>query len=305
MSGPVGSPNRCLRRRSGILQRFWRCARLGNGGPPVALVKSRHDIIHTGVHATARESSRRWRVDGVEWPPRTLPPCELPLFFVETGEGPAGTPATAPLGRLASAIERLARPETCKTPNPARCAAAMFSPRSSTSITQRLSTTPAFSLIFSRARTLAAGTPPPIKIAERPRHVAVIAVVILQRNIQELREVGVAAVGCWSSCIHGDFRAEDSRGPTSSWTTAGEAVVIVPSMSKALAEGFGLRRGSGWLILFARGAVSGRRGGGVVARLIAAQRSIECSSLQTCHSLAECFLQATSKQHGHVATCFA
>ena len=34
-----------------------------------------------------------------------------------------------------------------------------------------------------------------------------------------------------------------------------DAVVIVPSMSKASAEGFGLRRGSGWLIVLSlRGA---------------------------------------------------
>ena len=36
---------------------------------------------------------------------------------------------------------------------------------------------------------------------------------------------------------------------TNSWTTAGLAVVMVPSMSKASAEGFGFNKGSGWLIV--------------------------------------------------------
>ena len=38
---------------------------------------------------------------------------------------------------------------------------------------------------------------------------------------------------------------------TSSWTTAGLAVVMVPSISKASAEGFGFKRGSGCDIIAA------------------------------------------------------
>ena len=99
------------------------------------------------------------------------------------------------------------------------------------------------------------------------------------------------------------FEPRTRAALTNSWTTAGEAVVIVPSMSSASAEGFGFNRGSGWPILFARRTVSGRRGGVVVATFDRSQRSVECSSLQTCHGLAEC--QRQSKQHGHVATCIA
>jgi len=45
------------------------------------------------------------------------------------------------------------------------------------------------------------------------------------------------------------FEPSTRAARTNSWTTAGLAVVIVPSMSNANADGFGFRRGSGWLIV--------------------------------------------------------
>ncbi len=45
------------------------------------------------------------------------------------------------------------------------------------------------------------------KIAERPRHVAVVAVVVLERDIQKLREVGVPTLRGGSRRVDGDPRA--------------------------------------------------------------------------------------------------
>ncbi|CAH0373278.1 unnamed protein product [Pelagomonas calceolata] len=114
----------------------------------------------------------------------------------------------------------------------------------------------------------------PNKIAERPGHVAVIAVVVLQRNIEELRQVGVAAVGCWSGRIDGDLRAEDPRGShqlvDDGWARRRDGAVNIQRQCGGvrLQEGFGLAHRSG----FGRRAGSGRRGGGASWLLTAAHQ---------------------------------
>ena len=92
------------------------------------------------------------------------------------------------------------------------------------------------------------------------------------------------------------FEPRTRAALTSSWTTAGEAVVIVPSISKASAEGFGFRRGSGWLIVV---ALRGARFPDVLAARNCSQE--RCTLTQACTATLRVFLQRQSKQHGRVA----
>ena len=72
---------------------------------------------------------------------------------------------------------------------------------------------------------------------------------------------------------------------TNSWTTAGEAVVMVPSTSKANADGFGFRRASGRLIVSGAAHV-------VAFDRCAAFRCSESSAARSgLHGLAACGLQ--------------
>ena len=84
---------------------------------------------------------------------------------------------------------------------------------------------------FSEAPAICAQPCATDQIAKHPGHVPVVAVVIFQRNVQELRQVGVAAVGCRSSCVYRDLRAEDSCGAyelvDDGWTRRGDGAVDV------------------------------------------------------------------------------